>query len=36
MRIQTAVLLALTVSTTIAKAIIGTEEGQIAPTPGSI
>jgi hypothetical protein len=36
MRIQSAVLLALTVSTTIAKAVIGQEEGQIAPSPGAI
>lgn len=36
MRVQTAVVLALTVSTTIAKAIIGNEEGQIAPSPGAI
>jgi len=36
MRIQTAVLLALTVSTTIATAVIGLEDGQIAPSPGAI
>jgi len=36
MRIQTAVLLALTVSTTIAMATFGNEEGQIAPSPGAI
>jgi hypothetical protein len=36
MRIQTAVLLALTVSATIAKAVIGIEENQIAPSPGAI
>jgi hypothetical protein len=36
MRIQTAVLLALTVSATVAKAILGLEENQIAPSPGAI
>lgn len=35
MKIQNAVLLALTISTTVAK-YFGTEEGQILPTPGSI
>jgi len=36
MRIQTAVLFALTVSATIAKGTFGLEDGQIAPSPGAI